>query len=535
MKNSVLIALVAGAVVVAGAAVAAIRFFASSPSVDAAVELVPEDAWLYTNLFVEPSDDQKRALDELLSHFPELESTEDALNELGDLLDDLLDEAGLEFERDIEPWLGEQIAFFFAGEQGPEPDGALLLATTDADATRDAVRTAVMQADTVGGPQSASYEGTDYEIVEQESGPAVALGSVDDFFVVGTEQGFKDVVDVAGGGASLGGSAPYDDTLEPLADDPIISTYFDTAAFFDALRASGDLGPDDEAALEAFDSIPGFSDAGPAALAVSARGDGVLMESTSTVPEGELGELAAAYGGSDLLEQMPADAWLTFAAADVGTSIGAFFDAFANLPGFSRDAIERGLREETGLSLDDILSWMGDAAIFVQGTNFQEMGGGVTIETSDPEATRKVMNRLRELLTQAGTPTNDVERDGFTGFSVSQGFPAPVYALLADRLIITYGDKATNDAIAPDEAMGDDPTFRRAQEALGDGMRPALFVDMDGVLTLVDFAMGFGGMQTDPTYQQEVKPWLEPLSYLVAGARTDGDRIVQAFFVGVDE
>ncbi|MDQ4065242.1 MAG: DUF3352 domain-containing protein, partial [Actinomycetota bacterium] len=210
MNNKVLTALVAGAVVVAGATVTAIRYFGGSPAVDAAVEIVPKDAWLYTNLFVDPSDDQKRALDELLRHFPEIESTNDALNELADFLDRaLLAEAGLEFERDIEPWLGDQMAFFLAGEQEPEADGALLLATTDVDATRDAVRTAVERADTVGGPQEASYDGTDYEIIEQTSGPAVALGSVGDFFVVGSEQGFKDVVDVAGGEPSLGDSGSY--------------------------------------------------------------------------------------------------------------------------------------------------------------------------------------------------------------------------------------------------------------------------------------------------------------------------------------
>ncbi len=536
MKNSVLIALVAGAVVVAGAAVTAIRFFGSEPAVDAAVQLVPEDAWIYTNLFVDPSDDQKRALDELLRRFPQIESTEDAINELGDLLDEALVGLGLEFERDIEPWLGEQVAFFFTGGERGDPDGAALLATTDADATRDAIHTALERSDDLSEPQPASYDGSDYELVEQRNDPTLALGSVDDFFVIGTEQAFKDVVDVSGGDASLGASPAYENTLEPLSDDPILSTYIDQAALVDALRSSADLEPEDQAAVQALDALPGFSDAGPAAISVSARGDGVLMESTSALPEGELSDLAAAYGGSDLLGEMPADAWLTLAIADVGTSIDALFDTFARLPfpGASRESIDRGLREETGLGLDDILSWMGDVAIFVQGTNFQEMGGGVTIETSDPDATRNVIDRLRALMQRAGTPTNDVERDGFTGFSVSQGFPAPIYALLADRLIITYGDKATDDAIAPDERLADDPTFRRAEEALGDGMRPALFVDVEGVMALVEFAQGFGGMQPDPTYNEDVKPWLDPLSYLIGGARTDGDRIVQAFFVGVD-
>jgi len=99
--------------------------------------------------------------------------------------------------------------------------------------------------------------------------------------------------------------------------------------------------------------------------------------------------------------------------------------------------------------------------------------------------------------------------------------------------VITYGDKATDDLLDPDETLGDDETFQSAADALGDGYSPSLYVDFDGLQTIIEFAQSFSGT-VDETYQQDVKPWLDPISFVVAGARQDGDRLFQTLFVGVE-
>jgi hypothetical protein len=175
---------------------------------------------------------------------------------------------------------------------------------------------------------------------------------------------------------------------------------------------------------------------------------------------------------------------------------------------------------------------MGDAALFVQGTNFQEIGGGLIVESSDPEATRDALAKVRDRLEADGAPTNDAQKGDYEGFSIQAGAPAPIYALAGDRFITTYGDKATDDAISPDETLGDDETYQAAAEALGDDYSPSIYVDFDGLMTVIEFAQSFSG-QVDPTYEQDVKPWLDPISFAVSGSRRDGDRLFQRFFVGV--
>ncbi len=133
--------LIAGVLVavVAGGGYAAVQLLTGAPAEDAAIDLVPNDAIMYANLFIQPSDDQKRALDDLLEHFPKVESTDDALDELARLLNDGLDDIGLTYEDDVEPWLGDQVSFFLSGDDLESPDGAVLLATDDPDATADAI------------------------------------------------------------------------------------------------------------------------------------------------------------------------------------------------------------------------------------------------------------------------------------------------------------------------------------------------------------------------------------------------------------
>ena len=63
---------------------------------------------------------------------------------------------------------------------------------------------------------------------------------------------------------------------------------------------------------------------------------------------------------------------------------------------------------------------------------------------------------------------------------------------------------------------------------------PSFYVDLDAVMEVVDFARGFSG-QTDDAYEKEVKPWLEPLSFAVAGSRQEDGRVFQSFVVGVED
>lgn len=521
------------ALVVAGVSTLTVVRLVGSARNDAAIELVPSGSYLYANLFISPSNGQKRALDDLLGRFPKIESTEAAIDTLTGLLDEQLAEIGLDYRTDVKPWLGDQISLFVSGDGAEAPAAAALVETTDPDAAAETIDKITDDQGTEA-PERKSYEGVDYEVDAGAGSEPTAAGFVDDFLVVGTEVGFKSVVDTSRGEESLTSSPEFEDAFEGLDEDNLFSLFVDQGRLFKALQEGGDLDPETTAMLDAF---PGLFEAGTSAVVLAARDDGVVLQASGAVPEDDAFKgYAALFKGTDLLSRVPSDAWLALGVPKVGDAIRGFFDVAGDLPGAEDPfpSASEEFRRATGLDLDeDVLSWMGDAALFVQGNNLQELGGALILETTDEAGAEKAVGVLRDALEKDGAPTADEQRGGFEGFSIRAGLPAPIYALVEDRVIVSYGDRATDDAIEPGETLGDDPLFREATDALGDGYVPALFVDLDEVAKLVDFAQSFSG-ESDQTFEQQVKPWLDPLSFFIAGSRQDGDRIFQTYFVGVD-
>ena len=94
---------------------------------------------------------------------------------------------------------------------------------------------------------------------------------------------------------------------------------------------------------------------------------------------------------------------------------------------------------ETGLDLEeDVLSWMGDAGLFVRGTNMQEVGGGLVVESSDPAKTSTLLETAQRMLVEGGLQPQPASEGDLEGFSMqAPGMPAPVYFLGGDRLVIT--------------------------------------------------------------------------------------------------
>ena len=89
-------------------------------------------------------------------------------------------------------------------------------------------------------------------------------------------------------------------------------------------------------------------------------------------------------------------------------------------------------------------------------------------------------------------------------------------------MVIAYGDAAARDAIDPGERLGDNPDFASTRDSLGD-YDVSLFVLMQPIFDLIDST----GAGSDADWQ-DAKPYLEPLSALVAGTSGEGDDLKSA-------
>jgi len=469
------------------------------------------------------------ALDDLLQKFPGVENTDDALDKLIELIDAELGKEGLSYEEDIEPWLGDQVAgFMMPGGSSEMPNFGVLVESKDDEALRDLIERIRQQESPDAEIVEREHEGTTYEVVEDEPG-APSFAFLDGFFVAGTEEAIKATID-AQGGEALQDSERYNEATEGLRDDWLGLFYIDGGALFSLFDDEMQMTPEEKAVMDSF----GLGSQSPTAGVAYVTSDTIGFEGSGGVPEE--GPLAGfgSFAGSGLLPELPGESWAALGVPDVGRLGTTFFDLFAEVPGFDRAQINSQFRAETGLDLEnDLLSWMGDAGLFVQGTNVQEIGGGLVVESSDPAKTAAALDTVEDLLVREGLEPRPVSQGGLDGFSIqAPGMPAPVYFLGGERLVITYGQTATDQVMSPDATLEDAATFGSGVDALGSGFDVSFYLDVDAAQAFAESLMSFNG-QTDPVYEQDVRPYLEPFGYVIAGARKDGDTVVSKVVVGV--
>jgi hypothetical protein len=475
-----------------------------------ASELVPAGAVLYAEATLKPEGDQKEAIDSILAKFP-------GGGESGDKLKDLIEKglresnAPISFKKDIEPWLGDEAAFFTsaAGQIGQPTAAAGLVATDDEDAARDA-----LEKSAEGKTREKSYKDVDYLI--DESGDAGAV--FDGFVVLGSEAGVKAAIDASKGGPKLSDDEDYKNAIEKASDDRLGLFYVNSPQVVKTMEQTGG-----SAVPDSFKKL--FNE--PVVATADADNDGVTLE--GTIPE-DLGRAFAFAGqGSDLLTDMPGDSWLAFAQTDFGKLLDFYVDAFAGVAG-GRDAIEQQFKAATGLDLQkDVLDWMGDFAIFVRGKSVAELNGALVIETSDEAASGRFIAAIERLGKSQAEGAVRFGRltapGGGEGFSVtSAGIPKPIHVFQrSGRVVIAYGDAAAADAIDAGAKLGDSADFAASRDSLGGDYDVSFYVLVKPILDLVDSTEA--GSDAD---WQDAKPYLEPLSALVGGTSGDGDNLKSA-------
>lgn len=463
--------------------------------------LVPENVAVYGTVTLDPKGDQERAVSEIAARFP-------GGDELGQQIEKGLAEAfredGVDYAKDVEPWLGDELVFFISGIRQDDADGAAVIETSDEDATLEAF-------DKLGTGKASdkSYEGTDYKVDEDEA----AYGVVDGRAVIGTEAGFKAAVDTAAGDSSIEDSDRVTKSLDSLPEEPLASVYLDGRKLLGALGPEGALlGPLVSAVSE------------PYVVGVSAESDAVVVD--STLPAELIGLAAPVFFGSgtDAVLDLPADSFFAAGQPEVGESISQLLTLFGAQAG-GTEQIEEEVRKETGLDLnDDILSWMGDLGAFAAGTSLEELRAGAVIETKDPDASRRALEVLTRIAGRGAGPDETVEPltlpGGGDGFTLTAGeLPQPLHVVQrGDRLAVALGDDSAEALLEPADTLGEDPDFADASGRLGEGFQASNYLDFAPILELAESV----GAAEDEGYL-EAKPYLEPFARMVAGTKKDGD------------
>jgi hypothetical protein len=479
---------------------------------DGPASLVPAGAAFYVQAAVQPQGERR---DDALAAAAKIMRTDDPAAKLRELIDKELADEGLEWERDFASWLGEDAGFWVTNFEADEPSWAIIVASKDTEAAKAVEARIEKSSDATY--TARSYGGIDYNIDEDGD----AGGYIDDFVVLGSEDAFKRVVDTRDGD-SLADDDRYGDAIGGLEEERLGHFYVDVQPLLEVAKRQD---PAAAANLEQFERMFPLDKLGPITGAFTADGDGMALDTLVTgLPEGPLRELAELSGasGSELLGELPGDAWAAFATPQVGEGAEALMSSFAGAIGGA--AVAAQVKQATGLDLQqDVFSWIGDVGLFVRGTDMASLDGALVIASTDEERASAAFGKIIALIgKQTGTQPEPVQVDGAeSAFAIA----APdaekriVLARGADRVVAAYGEEAAAAALSSDSRLADSDIYGAAEEALGDGLEPGFVLSFEDIVALAD-AVG----ETDAEFDK-ARPYLEALGVVTSGGKVDGDRL----------
>lgn len=524
------------------AAVTALAGCGSSGSKGEPSSLVPSSAPLYASFAVKPSggaSGEASTAAKKLTHLAE---------PYGSLAQALLTSEGshVEFKRDIESWVGKDAGLFLTSldtSKLPQSssslqtllEGGLASAASSlgadafgSSATQGAI---VLETSDVGGARSflekraheqgahtASYRGVSYQVSPKGS----AEGIVKDFAVIGSEAGFKSVVDTSLGGAAISSASGY---AKPPAN-AIASAYVRPEELTKAVHGSGGVAGQGISLLSQL-----FAGAESASLSVTPTSNSISLQGEIHSASGS----APLFGqeGAKALGEAPSGAWLAAGLGNVGANLPSAFallhgvasfatsTVFASLGGPSIEKLFTALDSPKANLQQDFGTWASTGSMFVSGTGLFNLQAALVIGSKDATASQAAVGKLAKLMRSAGAEVSNATIPGAdTAVSVKlQGFPAEIFIANGvgssgqAKFVLGLGQQSVQGALAPSSTLSTSPAYTSATTALGNGIEPSLIVEFP---TLLGFLEGLGLTQSPGV--SNLVPYFKSLGTLTAGA-----------------
>ncbi len=456
----------------------------------------------------------------------------------------------LDFARDVDPWLGPHAGIFLTSlsssgsllsllEQGllgagtnagafpfsaNGAQGALVLDTSDSNKARSFLNAQAKLA----GAHAASYRG----IVYRTTTAGVSFGLVDHVAVIGSDSGFRSVVDTARGGAPLAGASEYSKLLAKAPAETLAHVYSSAAAR---------LAPGAQEGLSGVLSLLAGGHAANISLVPSASSLALDADTLTTGAGGAAGGLlstdAEAVQG---LGELRSDSWLAIGLGDLASTLSGDvkdLGGLASLTGSSSAGAASSsfglqsllaalttplskLGADTPQAHRDYTSWMGPGGIFASGSGLLELQAGVVIASNDAARSRAAVAQLGKELSRSGVAVAPADIPG-TEAAIGARLPGlPLVLNIAAgrasdgqaKFVLGLGEASVEGALHPPGTLAGSPAYAAAETSLGEGARPRLIVDLPTLLSLLEGV----GLLEEPTIAKFV-PYLRSATSLVGG------------------
>ena len=483
-----------------------------------AATLAPATAPVFIDFTIRPEGATKTNIEDLAKKLA-------GVNDLGDLIVEELESSASEdgeefdFEKEVEPWLGERAGLFLQEYEEEDFEGyGAAIQTEDEDEAREFVDKQVESSDEA--VEDGSYEGVDFKVQEDET----TIGVFDGFVVFAEDEAiFKTMVD-ASKGDNLAGEEAFTDATADVPGESAADVFVDIGGLIE------EAGNEIDSNTQAFLDSVGIEPREATAVASLVPGsDNVEIDLSSNLS----GENPPSGDASELLGSLPGTSVAAFASPEFGKRFNEGIDKIdkQGIPGeVPPNQLKKSLKQ-AGVDLVAIASSIGDVGVYVTGNSEKTLAGALVMEAEDETQATNTVSNIGLFLRKAGVPGVTRISEGATGFSIRSpelGRQPVVVAAKGDRIVIGYGLASALSAFQEsNKTLNDSPAFQEAESALG-GTPITAFVDGPSALNLAQAIVPAGEEDFE-----EAEQYLKKVDYVAIGSEASGDLATAKLILGV--
>ncbi|HXR61217.1 MAG TPA: DUF3352 domain-containing protein [Solirubrobacterales bacterium] len=480
--------------------------------------VMPADAPFFTNLTIRPEGETKQNIEALAKEIA-------GVDDLGELIVTELETSAsddgekFDYEKEVEPWLGEEAGLFLEEYQDEDFEGyGAALQTSDEDAAREFVDKQVEASDE--SFEDGSYEGVDFKVQEDETTIGVFEGLV---VFAEDETIFKSMVDAAGG-ENLAGAETYSSAVADVPDESAVDTYVDIGALIK--EAGGEIDSDTRLFL---DSVGIEPEEATAVASLVPGSDNLEIDLSTNLS----GDDPPSGDASELLGELPGTSVGAFASAEFGKRFSEGIDQIdkEGIPGEVPPNQLKKTLKQAGVDLESIAGSIGDVGLYVTGNSPSTLGGALVMESDDATQAKNTVSNIGLFLRKANVPGYTRINGEASGFSIRtpELGRQPVVVVSKDsRIAIGYGLAPTTAVFdGSGKSLSDQPAYKEAVSALG-STPPTAFVDGPAALKLAETMIPAGEEDFE-----EAQQYLRKIDYVAIGSEASDDLATAKLIVGV--
>ena len=494
---------------------------------DDAAGLVPADALLYVHVNTDADSEQYEKASALADRLPTL--TDQLIAALPGAAG-----AGIEYDRDVRPWLGGEAAVALLRDGADAVEQALLLEIDDENG-------AERFSDQLVGRRTDS---SDVAGVAVTSRGRLATAEVDGFLVIGSRESVRAVIEAQDSdGSALADDDTAEEVVDELPSDSLATAFVSEHGAADLFRAGAPLG-----SLEVF---VGAAATTGAAAALVALDDGIEIETHSALDPERL-EAAPGFFGAfapfepELVGELSAQSLLYLGLGDPERSVKALLEqATAEAPGLTEgfERFSKELRKDGDVSIErEILPLLaGEVAVGIEpppkaggdaGEENEdeavpeeiEPGGPAPIpeepgeldfsgvpyvvfvaDDVDEEQARRTLADLQVPIAEALEPEESGQAPVFEGTDIA-GVQARslrisptvnlTYAIFDEKLVVATDPAGVEQVKSGESSLPDSSQYEAATEGFGGDLATIIYLNLGDLIALAERQ----GLSEDPAY-----------------------------------